>query len=205
MSEHTVSNVYRVEGFSCAGCAGAFEKNVKKLDGVTDAKVNFGASKITVYGSTNVAELEQAGAFEKLKVRPEHERTAPSSSEEQEPTSFIQKHMTLIGSLLFLLFGFLSYGVNGEDNLVTVLAFATSMVIGGYTLFKQGLLNLTRLQFDMRTLMTIAVIGAAIIGEWTEGAIVVILFAISEALERFSMNEPDKPFAHSWILLQKKH
>ncbi|MFK3937437.1 heavy metal translocating P-type ATPase [Alkalihalobacillus sp. NPDC078783] len=188
MSEHTESNVYRVEGFSCAGCAGTFEKNVKKLDGVADAKVNFGASKITVYGSTNVAELERAGAFEKLKVRPEHERTAPSSSEEQEPTSFIQKHMTVIGSLLFLMFGFLSYGVNGEDNLVTVLAFATSMVIGGYTLFKQGLLNLTRLQFDMRTLMTIAVIGAAIIGEWTEGAIVVILFAISEALERFSMD-----------------
>ncbi|MBM0066483.1 heavy metal translocating P-type ATPase [Alkalicoccobacillus gibsonii] len=188
MSEHTESNVYRVEGFSCAGCAGTFEKNVKKLDGVTDAKVNFGASKITVYGSTNVTELEQAGAFEKLKVRPEHERTASESTDEQEPSSFIQKHMTVIGSLLFLLFGFLSYGVNGENNLVTVLAFATSMVIGGYSLFKQGLLNLTRLQFDMRTLMTIAVIGAAIIGEWTEGAIVVILFAISEALERFSMD-----------------
>lgn len=188
MSEHTESNVYRVEGFSCAGCAGTFEKNVKKLDGVTDAKVNFGASKITVYGSTNVTELEQAGAFEKLKVRPEHERIASGSTDEQEPSSFIQKHMTVIGSLLFLLFGFLSYGVNGENNLVTVLAFATSMVIGGYSLFKQGLLNLTRLQFDMRTLMTIAVIGAAIIGEWTEGAIVVILFAISEALERFSMD-----------------
>lgn len=188
MSEHTESNVYRVEGFSCAGCAGTFEKNVKKLDGVTDAKVNFGASKITVYGSTNVTELEQAGAFEKLKVRPEHERTASGTTDEQEPSSFIQKHMTVIGSLLFLLFGFLSYGVNGENNLVTVLAFATSMVIGGYSLFKQGLLNLTRLQFDMRTLMTIAVIGAAIIGEWTEGAIVVILFAISEALERFSMD-----------------
>ncbi len=34
---------FRVQGFTCANCAGKFEKNVKKISGVQDAKVNFGA------------------------------------------------------------------------------------------------------------------------------------------------------------------
>ncbi|MCI1113569.1 heavy-metal-associated domain-containing protein, partial [Stenotrophomonas maltophilia] len=45
-------NVYRVQGFTCAGCAAKFEKNVKGLPGVEDAQVNFGASKLTVIGET---------------------------------------------------------------------------------------------------------------------------------------------------------
>src|SRR5699024_12237465 len=62
---------YRVQGFTCANCAGKFENNVKQLSGVEDATVNFGASKIYVYVHSTIEELEKAGAFEKRKVNPE--------------------------------------------------------------------------------------------------------------------------------------
>ena len=188
-------NVYRVEGFSCASCAGKFEKNVKELPGVQDAKVNFGASKITVFGEPTIEELEKAGAFENLKVMPEKTvgqavqgSKAEKEVRKEDKVPFYKKHSTLLYASLLIVFGYLSMFVNGEDNLITSLLFVASIVIGGYSLFKVGFQNLLHLDFDMKTLMTVAIIGAAIIGEWAEGAIVVILFAISEALERFSMD-----------------
>lgn len=183
---------YRVQGFTCANCAGKFEKNVKQLSGVEDAKVNFGASKIVVYGNATIEELEKAGAFENLKVTPE--KSARQASQEvkedtkEDKVPFYKKHSTLLYASLLIAFGYLSSYVNGEENIVTTLLFLASMFIGGLSLFKVGLQNLLRFEFDMKTLMTVAVIGGAIIGEWAEVAIVVILFAISEALERFSMD-----------------
>ncbi|MEK9198194.1 heavy metal translocating P-type ATPase [Ureibacillus sp. 179-F W5.1 NHS] len=184
--------VYRVEGFSCANCAGKFERNVKELPGVHDAKVNFGASKISVVGEVSIEELTKAGSFENLQVFPD--KISSRSGEEKEISkvkneAFYQKYNTLLYATLFIVFGYLSMFVNGEGNILTSLLFLTSIVIGGYSLFIVGLQNLRRFDFDMKTLMTIAVIGAAIIGEWAEASVVVILFAISEALERFSMDK----------------
>lgn len=180
--------MYRVEGFSCANCAGKFEKNVKKLSGVHDAKVNFGASKIEVYGNTTIEELEKAGAFENLKVAPDKPLREEKQEVKEGKEPFYKKHSTLLYASLLIVFGYISQFVNGEENIITSLLFAAAIVIGGYSLFKVGFQNLLHFEFDMKTLMTVAIIGAAIIGEWAEGAIVVILFAISEALERFSMD-----------------
>lgn len=181
-------NIFRVEGFSCAGCAGTFEKNVKQLPGVRDAKVNFGASKIAVYGDVTIPELEKAGAFENLKVTPDKRIQGSKQEVREAKVPFIKKHSTLVNAGILLLLAYCSQYVNGEHNLITSLLFAVSIVMGGFSLFKVGIQNLFRLEFDMKTLMTVAIIGAAIIGEWAEGAIVVILFAISEALERYSMD-----------------
>lgn len=190
MSE--MKQIYRVEGFTCANCAGKFEQNVKTLPGVQDAKVNFGASKITVVGHATVEELEKAGAFENLKVYPEKRAEKHPETGRKKQVSFFEKHHPLLYSGLLIALGAISIFINGEENLITALLFISSILIGGFSLLKTGLNNLIRLDFDMRTLMTIAIIGATIIGEWAEAAVVVVLFAISEALERHSMDKARK-------------
>ncbi|WP_270329816.1 heavy metal translocating P-type ATPase [Lactococcus lactis] len=185
MSEKMTEKTYRIEGLSCTNCAGKFEKNVKQLPGVTSATVNFGASKISVEGQTTIEELEEAGAFENLIIRDDQENDEQVRSKE----SFIKRNIALIISLGFILVAVISQLSLGEDHLLTKALYILAIIIGGFDLFKEGFSDLIKLDFSMESLMTIAIIGAAFIGEWAEGSIVVILFAISEALERFSMDK----------------
>ncbi|TMU88248.1 cadmium-translocating P-type ATPase [Bacillus sp. BHET2] len=176
---------YRVEGFTCAGCAAKFEKNVQHLEGVVDAKVNFGAAKITVYGETSKESVEKAGAFEGLRLSEDGMR---KFEKEKEP--FYRRYKHLLASILFILIAYsLPFTGVGHSQFLSTFSFAAAIVVGGYRLFETGFKNLLKFEFDMRTLMTIAIIGAAIIGEWGEGAIVVLLFAISEVLEAYSMDK----------------
>ncbi|SUV06258.1 ATPase P [Cytobacillus firmus] len=128
--------------------------------------------------------VEKAGAFENLKLRAENEKAV-----EREPFWKQKSNYKVYLSAFILIVSWLLSEQYGEDHLYPITGYAAAIIIGGYTLFLKGFKNLARLNFDMSTLMTIAIIGAAIIGEWGEGAMVVILFAISEALERFSMEK----------------
>ncbi|EKZ7092093.1 cadmium-translocating P-type ATPase, partial [Listeria monocytogenes] len=152
---------------------------------VTSATVNFGASRISVEGQTTIEELEEAGAFENLIIRDDQENDEQVRSKE----SFIKRNIALIISLGFILVAVISQLSLGEDHLLTKALYILAIIIGGFDLFKEGFSDLIKLDFSMESLMTIAIIGAAFIGEWAEGSIVVILFAISEALERFSMDK----------------
>jgi Cd2+/Zn2+-exporting ATPase len=181
----TKKQVYRLQGLSCTNCAAKFERNVKEIETVVDAQINFGASKLIVFGEATIEQLEKAGAFDGIKVIPAKQRT------EEQRTPFWKKrtNITTAISALFVLLGYSAQFTAGENSVLSIGLFALSIIIGGYELFKVGISNFVRLQFDMKTLMTIAIIGAAFIGEWSEGAVVVFLFSLSEALERYSMDQ----------------
>lgn len=71
------------------------------------------------------------------------------------------------------------------SNVFYILAF----VIGGFTSAKEGIRTLfVERDFDVNFLMIIAAIGAASIGYWTEGAILLFIFSLSGALETYTMN-----------------
>lgn len=175
---------YRLTGLSCTSCSAKFEKNVQELEGVSEAKVNYGAAKLTVTGQASIAELEQAGAFDNIKVKPEQE--IDTEARHQKPAFWRENRSQLIAAVLIILAFVSQLTMMGEPRFLTASLFIAAIIIGGYALFIEGIKDLIKFDFSMATLMTIAIIGAALIGDFAEGAIVVILFAISETLERYA-------------------
>ncbi len=78
-------------------------------------------------------------------------------------------------------------GLAAAVPLLSRILYLAGIVAGGWFIAPRAWVSVRRLRPDMNLLMTIAVFGAAVIGEWFEGAVVAFLFALSLALESWSI------------------
>ena len=108
--------------------------------------------------------------------------------------SWIKDHGELIAALLsgFLIFGgwLLS---KTEINTASITLYILAFCIGGFAKAKEGLEETFKeKKLNVELLMIIAAVGSAVIGYWTEGAILIFIFALSGALETYTMNRSNK-------------
>ncbi len=187
MSETT----YNVEGMDCAHCATTIEKGVRKLDGVDGVAVNYITGKLLVDGEVDQEALRQR--IETLGYRLAEQET-PAVAEAPElkrggPLGFIDfmwaeqsARFALIGGALLAL-GVVAALLGQPASLI----FVAATLIALYPIARSGLGNLwVNHDFNINLLMTIAAVGALVIGEWAEGATVVFLFAVGESLEGYT-------------------
>ena len=93
-----------------------------------------------------------------------------------------------IFSGILILIGWLldKNGVGTSAVMIYLLAY----VIGGFAKAKEGIEStIQEKELNVEILMILAAIGSAIIGYWTEGAILIFIFALSGALETYTMNK----------------
>lgn len=70
-----------------------------------------------------------------------------------------------------------------------VIAFALiAIAFGGLATYKKGWIALKNLNLNMNALMSFAVTGAMLIGQWPEAAMVMVLFSVSEIIESHAFN-----------------
>jgi len=87
---------------------------------------------------------------------------------------------------------------------LSISFFIIATLLGGQKNIRNGIPNLLKLKFNMDTLMTVAVIGAVIIGYYEEAAVVAFLFGVSEALEVYTMEKARRSIKSLMDIAPKK-
>ena len=77
---------------------------------------------------------------------------------------------------------------NAAPTWVIALVALVSILSGGLTTYKKGWIALKNLNLNINALMSIAVTGAILIGQWPEAAMVMFLFTVAELIEAKSLD-----------------
>ena len=203
------TTTFIVAGLTCADCAARVRAAVSQVDGVSDCQVDHAAGTLTVslaepdLPTEQIARAVSAAGYTLVADRRPERRLilGPALSGAEGFVRFVfskrETRLTAIAGLLTLLGLALSVAysppmpalskVEGLGGLGGMALFAAAIVVGGVPVARHAWQELWLARsLGINTLMVIAVVGAAFIGEWAEAAIVVVLFSLGEALEGFA-------------------
>lgn len=182
----------RVSGLCCADEVATLERELSRLEGVSQVRCNLVASTVTVEhdpSRTAVATLVAAVDRTGMRANPEASEHAHVSGGPQ------RGHLiSTVVSGVFVAAGLAVHWLHVSGSLEVAL-YAVAMVAGGWFIAPKALRSLRRLSPDMNLLMCIAVVGAAIIRAWDEAATVIFLFSLAELLESFSLTRARRAIA----------
>lgn len=113
----------------------------------------------------------------------------PVAEEEEEETGEEWRVLALLagGCAVLGISGWMVSYVEAAPAWVSVLFYVGAMITGGWDAFEDAKEGLPKGELDIHFLMLAVAVGAALIGAWAEGALLLFLFSFSGALEHFAL------------------
>jgi len=191
---------FRIHGMDCAEEVTLLKRELMPVLSDED-RLGFDLlnGKLTVdMSSLNVSRMEVLTAIERSGLKAEPWQDEPQNRNEP---SFWQRNRRTILTAVSGLFGLAGLSVQlvaGESEFVPVVAIALYSIgiVGGLVIvLPKAWRSFVALRPDMNLLMSVAVAGAVLIGEWFEGATVAFLFSFSLLLESWSIGRARRAVA----------
>lgn len=123
----------------------------------------------------------------------------------------LKEHIELIAAVVAgILIAIAWFTTRDEMTSVGIVLYLLAFLIGGFAKAKEGVEEtIANKELNVEFLMILAAIGSAVIGYWTEGAILIFIFALSGALETYAMNKSHKEISalmdmqpeEAWLVL----
>jgi Zn2+/Cd2+-exporting ATPase len=202
---------FKIHGLDCAEEVAVLKRELAPIVGGVD-RLAFDIlnGKMTVSVTTGVTTETIQSAVAGTGMRADAWSDSPQQPAESPWHRLHQPILTAVSGLAtlagFLLHVWISGGVReafGAEGLGTAhhvpaavrVLYAVGILAGVWQVLPKSWLALRRFRPDMNLLMTVAVIGAVAIGEWFEAATVSFLFALSLALEAWSVGRARRAVA----------
>lgn len=115
----------------------------------------------------------------------------PNIKEANKLKNNIKKIYPLILSIVFFVTALIIQLIFTNRD-ISLVFYLFSAIIGGYKIFIKAFFSLKKMNFNMNVLMSLAVIGAFVIGEHIEASIIVILFSLSHIIEHLTLDKARK-------------
>ena len=188
--EHGDRRILHVTGMDCADCAVKLQGALRRERGVRSADINFGAATLAIAIDPSQTALpdvfravrrlgydtvERRAADESPRARREAAAAGGRGFWLREPRAIA----TLVSGALTVA-GFVATAAAPQ---AAPWLFGAAMLSGGAYVARAAAFSLRGRQVDMNVLMTLAMIGAAAIGEWSEAALVAFLFSLGTVLQ----------------------
>jgi Cd2+/Zn2+-exporting ATPase len=203
--EAILKREYVLQNLCCPKCAAKIEKRVNALDEVTSALVDFPLQKLTI-------EAKSASGWEDIITRTKKIiKDLEPSVELWEPEPFPNRKTADTKEaaptkeklrLALAIAGFALFAVGMACDYLSAVTllplarlaiFLVSYVLVGGEVVVKAMKNITRGEvFDENFLMSIATIGAFAIGEYPEGAAVMIFYRVGEAFQDYAVGRSRK-------------
>ncbi|MEO8496161.1 MAG: heavy metal translocating P-type ATPase [Planctomycetota bacterium] len=124
------------------------------------------------------------------KARAETEDAAARKEHEHEHGGFVGEKTELIFALVcggLLLIGWLLSVLTGVTPWVPWALYLAAYFFGSFFTLREAVENIRAGRFEIDFLMLVAALGAAALGKWAEGALLLSLFSLGHALEHYAM------------------
>ncbi|MDR1353386.1 MAG: cadmium-translocating P-type ATPase [Treponema sp.] len=184
--------VMRLAGLDCPHCAGKIEASIGRIEGVQGAILDFVSQKITISAADKArlpAIMEEASGLVReiepgIQVSVEGREKAKAGRAGLEGKALAYRAFQAAGALVFAL------GLIARFEAPLSLAvFLASYLLIGWDVLLRAARNISRGRvFDENFLMCIATVGAFAIGEYPEGAAVMLFYQVGEYFQNLAVN-----------------
>ena len=184
---------FRVPAMDCASEESEIRRAVEGIPGILGLRFQLGERSLRIDGDPQAA-LEAAEAIRRsgfeVQVWPE----VPASGDASGAPDQAHDHDAATGSGLPRLLAALALATAAEalsflapdgtwSKWVGLAVAAAAIGLAGFGTFRKGLSALRHGRLNINALMSVAVAGAFVIGQWPEAAMVMALYAIAELIE----------------------